>query len=477
MSWHDATLAHAADVQGWRDAARGLLARRVPPEAVAWRVAGDADAGAPAGLFDAPQPAAQPPIPPASPAHQVPAAFIALAEHALLHSQPQRFALLYRLLWRLVQEPALRHDSLDPDRVAAEALARQVRRDMHKMKAFVRFTERPTAHGPRFVAWFEPEHHIVDAVAPFFMRRFTGMHWSIVTPRRSVRWDGRALAFGPGARRDEVVAEDAQEALWLTYYEHIFNPARLKLDAMQSEMPRKYWHNLPEARLIAPLAAQARQRTDTMLSQPASVPQRRRPALPALVDGRSARDAAAGCLDCPHARHATQAVWGEGPAKASVMLVGEQPGDQEDLAGRPFVGPAGQLLDRALADAGLDRGTLYLTNAVKHFRFELRGKRRLHKSPGQRELQACSRWLEQEVAEVGARRLVALGASAAQSLLGERVAVSEYRGRWLERPDGRQVLVTWHPAALLRLPPEAQAPAYRQWVDDLAQIERVSQAH
>jgi DNA polymerase len=173
------------------------------------------------------------------------------------------------------------------------------------------------------------------------------------------------------------------------------------------------------------------------------------------------------CRECPHADQATQAVPGQGPADAALALVGEQPGDQEDLRGRPFVGPAGQLLDRALAAAGLVRERLYLTNAVKHFKFELRGKRRVHKTPAQREIELCRGWLERELGGLGARHLVALGGTAAQALLGRAVPVNEWRGRWLPRADGREVMVTWHPAALLRLPPAEREAAFEAWVRDL----------
>lgn len=518
-----ARLEHPADVAGWRTEARRLLAAGVAPHEVHWVVSGaedgrgglaggrhggevgqtvlwtdaadDRQASAPAqggshDLFDAASmarpgrhgaddrgaghgDAGEP-----APSHllRVPADFLAMAQQALLHRDPQRFALLYRLVHRLGHEPGLRHDPLDPDMAAARSLAQGVRRDLHKMKAFVRFSERPappgSTAGPLFVAWFEPEHHIVEAVAPFFMRRFTQMHWALVTPERSAMWDGQHLVFGRGASKAEVATPDAQEDLWLTYYAHIFNPARLKLAAMQSEMPRKYWRNLPEAKLIAPLAAQAHQRMDRMIDQEATTPRKKRPQLPPVTValGGSAQQAAARCLVCPHAQHATQTVWGEGPGRASVMLVGEQPGDQEDLQGRPFVGPAGQLLAQALAAVGLEREQLYLTNAVKHFRFELRGKRRMHKTPGQREVQACAGWLDHEIAEVAPQRLVALGATAAQALMGRPVGIQAHRGRWLTRDDGRPVLITWHPAALLRMPPDERESAYGQWVEDLRAI-------
>ena len=459
------------DFAGFRAHARGLLAAGTPPDEVAWSVA-----GADLGLFD--DTAAAPAV--ASSSRQgpaVPPSFIDLCQDVVLHRDPQRFALLYRLLWRLVHEPGLRHDPLDAGVMQARQMAHAVRRDVHKMRAFVRFRQVPAADGGEalHVAWFEPEHHIVEANAPWFMRRFTQMRWALLTPDRCAAWDGQRLRLMPGADRGQAPAADAGEALWLTYYRSIFNPARLKLAMMEKEMPRKYWRNLPEARLIAPLAAQAQERSMRMIEERPAVPGRklprpvaieRAPAAPGTVEALN--HALRQCAQCPFASAATQAVPGEGPVGAALMLVGEQPGDQEDLAGRPFVGPAGQLLDRALQEVGAQRERLYLTNAVRHFKYELRGRRRIHKTPSQREAAACSHWLEQEIALVQPRALLALGATAARTLLGGPVAVGQARGRWHHRADGRAVMVTWHPSALLRLPPQEQAEAYEQFTADIA---------
>jgi len=335
---------------------------------------------------------------------------------------------------------------------------------------------------PLHVAWFEPEHHIVEATAPFFARRFTAMQWAILTPERSVRWDGARLGFGPGARPDQAPPADAGERLWLTYYESIFNPARLKLDAMQKEMPRRYWKNLPEAQLISPLAAAAAERSMSMIAKGPTDPKRRPATEPNPTPGRAEtpggdsprslpalREALDRCRECPIGEHATQAVPGEGLKHAALMFVGEQPGDQEDLHGRPFVGPAGQLLARALEELKVPRDKVYITNAVKHFKFELRGKRRIHKTPAQQEAAACLHWLESEIELVDPEALVALGATAARQLMGTAVAVTRERGRWLVRSDGRRVLITLHPSALLRMEPDEKAAAYAAWLADLRQ--------
>jgi uracil-DNA glycosylase family protein len=350
------------------------------------------------------------------------------------------------------------------------------------MTAFVRFRELDEGDGqpPLHVAWFEPEHHIVEASAPFFARRFANMRWAILTPERSVRWDGAELAFGPGARRDEAPPADAGEALWLTYYRSIFNPARLKLAMMKREMPRKYWANLPEAALIDPLAAGAAETSLNMVRRDPSDPARRIPVRPQPTPGHeptpggdaprslpALREALERCRECPIGDHATQAVPGEGLKHAKLMFVGEQPGDQEDLQGKPFVGPAGQLLNRALVELGIERRDAYVTNAVKHFKFELRGKRRIHKTPAQQEAAACLHWLESEIALVDPAALVALGATAARQLMGGVVAVTRERGKWLRRADGRRVLITLHPSALLRMEPEDKEAAWQAWLADL----------
>ena len=489
MAQHVVTLEGETDWPGFRHEARALITRLVPPEQVDWRTRDDACAG----LFAAPGDPEQD-RPQAGHAAQlvVPASFVALCKSTILHASADRFALLYRLLWRLVHEPGLRNDPLDPDRLRAQRMARAVKNEMHKMKAYVRFRtlDAEDGHGPLHVAWFEPEHHVVEAVAPFFVNRFARMRWAILTPRRSIRWNGEALECGPGAARDEVPPPDAGEALWLVYYRHTFNPSRLNLPHLRREMPRRYWHNLPESTLIDTLARDAPVRSAAMIEAPPTLPSRRipiaahgthaeesvmaiTPDFPALPDDPERaleilRDATDHCRECPIGAHATQSVFGEGPPGATVMVVGEQPGDQEDLQGRPFVGPAGRLFDHAVADLGWSRERLYVTNAVKHFKFELRGKRRMHKTPGQREVAACLHWLESEIAQVRPRALIALGATAARALLGRPVAVTRERGQWHTDPRGLPVLVTLHPSALLRGDPEEREAAYAQWLDDLA---------
>lgn len=459
-------------LEAWRDAARLALQCEVAPEQLDWL---QGDAG---GLLDAPSLDRAAPSPLAS-AVAVPKDFVELAATCLCHRDPQRMPLLYRMLWRITHgERALLSNPADPDVIRAMALAQAVRRDSHKMKAFVRFREVPGTPDV-FIAWFEPDHHIVDRVAPFFQRRFTGMRWSILTPYRSVLWDGQLLAFGPGAQRSDAPAEDAREELWRTYYAHIFNPARLNTQMMQQEMPAKYWKHLPEASLLPTLVRDAGDRVQEMHDRQAQAPQRRIPERsiplrqPATVRGDNLdglRTAAASCRQCPLWEPATQTVFGEGPRDAQIMLVGEQPGDSEDLSGHPFVGPAGQLLNRALQELGIDRSTLYLTNAVKHFRFERRGKKRIHSKPQVTHINACRPWLLAEIEQVSPKVIVCLGASAARAVFGSGFNLSRDRGRWNTLEDGTRGFATVHPSWVLRQEVGKREAAYRLLVGDLASM-------
>ena len=449
------TLGAADDFEGWRAAARDLALGSVPPEAVTWQV-GDG----PSDLFAEPAP-----VQPAAPGaiFSVPRAFLTLAETVVCHADPERWALLYALLVRLRSQPRLIEDEADPMLRRAREMAKAVRRDIHKMRAFLRFREMGEQDERRFVAWFEPEHHIVRANAAFFVRRFATMRWSILTPELSIHWDGATLTEAPGATRADAPDGDPLEQTWATYYASIFNPARLKVGAMLKEMPKKYWKNMPETALVPGLIAGAQAREAGMIADAQTeIGGNSRIAWEAL------RDEAAGCTRCHLYKPATQTVFGEGPVDARLMFVGEQPGDQEDLAGRPFVGPAGQLFDRALAEAGVDRAAAYVTNAVKHFKFEPRGKRRIHQKPEGSEIHACHWWIEQERMLLRPAVTVALGATAARALLGKVVTISRTRGTMQTLDDGGECWVTIHPSYLLRIEDRVRAEEeYRQFVADL----------
>lgn len=454
------------DFPFWREQARALVQGGVPPEQVAFF-----EPGAEGDLFAAADTAPPTPAPNARPV-RANKRFVQLAQNAALHSDPDRFDLLYRLLWRLQTHPRLLEDRADPDVRRLEELDRTVRRDSHKMHAFVRFREvSDEVDGqPRYVAWFEPDHHILRANAGFFMRRFANMHWSILTPRGSLHWDGETMREGPPAQRGDAPNGDPVEDLWRRYYASIFNPARLKVGAMLKEMPRRYWKNLPEAALIPELVAGAQARESQMVSAGQldfdAVPD----TLPAIAA------AIAQCRKCPIGFLDNQAVMGEGPEDLTLfnglMIVGEQPGDQEDIRGRPFVGPAGQLLDVHLERAGIDRGRAYVTNAVKHFKYVQRGKRRIHQSPAAKEIDTCRWWLEGERKLLQPKLVLALGASAARGMLGKTVSISRARGVGQPLDDGSELWVTAHPSYLLRLDGEARDTQAALFDTDLAAVKR-----
>ena len=449
------------DFDGWRERARALIQCNVPPDRVAWT-----STDGPEELFaqeEQAAPMAMPDAPPVRASRQ----FVELARSAVLHSDPERFALLYCLLWRLQSNPRIMEDKADPIMRRVEGLAKAVRRDSHKMHAFVRFRLIDGGEGgsaDRYVAWFEPEHHILRANAGFFVRRFGAMKWSILTPRGSLHWDGVTLEEGPPAQRGDAPAGDAMEDLWRAYYASIFNPARLKVGAMLKEMPRKYWKNLPEAALIPELVAVAQKRESRMVAE-GTWEEAERPDSLAAIDR-----AIHGCRRCPIGQLDNQAVMGEGLKRSRLMVVGEQPGDREDLAGKPFVGPAGQLLDAHLEKAGIDRRETYVTNAVKHFKYVPRGKRRLHQSPTAKEIDICRWWLESEREVVRPKLVLALGASAARSLLGKTVSISKARGRPHPLEDGSELWITAHPSYLLRLDGAARDEQERLFEADLAAV-------
>lgn len=247
--------------ESWRDAARGLLAAGEEPAGILW-----SDNAAEGSLFDSES--AIPKEPGNAP--KVPASFLEVARTAACHTDPRRWGLLYRMAWRITHggERHLLEMPTDPDTRLVQNWCKAVGRGIHKMHAFVRFRlvgVNEESGREQFVAWFEPEHRIVRLGSPFFVKRFANMDWSILTPHECAHWDGRTLQFTPGVSRDAAPDEDALDDLWRTYYRSIFNPARLKVNAMQSEMPKKYWKNLPEASLIEGLIADSRKRVKTML--------------------------------------------------------------------------------------------------------------------------------------------------------------------------------------------------------------------
>jgi len=321
-----------------------------------------------------------------------------------------------------------------------------VRADAHRMRTLMRFMPVPEGNVTRYLGWYSPAHYVLPANALLLARRFAALRFSIVTPDGSAHWDGNDVRLGTGLRH---AADDATLAAWWDE----FGPAVAAQAASSVSVPEA--EDLDES----PRPPDRPPLGPVVLALA--------PAPEAL---RAARQAAS-CTLCPLHAPAIQTVFGEGPASAALMFVGEQPGDQEDTIGRPFVGPAGQMMDRALEEAGLDRRMIYVTNAVKHFKFRQSGKRRIHQTPEVPEIVACGHWLAIERAVIKPRLLVLLGGSAARAATGRAVTISRERGRAFQLPDGQATFVTVHPSYLLRLPDEeSKTLEYAAFVRDLQAV-------
>lgn len=454
------TLPVVGTVAAWKAEVRLLAARGVLPKDVQWSV------GTPREDLFSKAPLTGPTIP----LHLTRAAAEDI-ETAMLHRDPERFALGHAAVIAVSRQQSRWGDRSDPVISRLMAMGKTVRRAIHKMHAFVRFRELPSAQPGRrrFGAWFEPEHPIAEAAAPFFANRFGDMDWAIATPEVTLIFDGNLRieqTLAPPA-----TARDATEDLWRTYFGAIFNPARLNPRMMQSEMPRHYWKNLPEADLIPDLirtapaavaAKHARAKSEAPPSYRArAAVARARIALPApgTLDGLAA--AARQCTRCQLHGPATQTVWGEGPQDARLMIVGEAPGDHEDLKGRPFQGPAGQLLDSLFSEIGMARDRVYLTNAVKHFGFRPVGRKRLHVRPETDHIEHCRWWLSEERRVIKPRVVLGLGTTAMRAVTGKSGPLHESAGKVQTLADSTKFIASYHPAYILRLPDKERAAQAR----------------
>lgn len=418
-------LANETDWEGWRKATRSLVLGGVEPAEVRWTVRSHDEEGDP--------------LQEGSASFGVSRALVALAALAIQARDPSRFDLLYRLVW------AANSGKPDKDDMRrAQGLAFAVRAEAHKMRTLLRFMP----FGDAYLGWYAPAHFVVEANAQLMARRFSDLTFTIVTPDGTAHWDGSELHFAPGA---SVRDDKALETWWRTHRSKLLKEARIGTAIPEAEAldeaPRP-----PDRPALGPVVLQ--HHPDAPLQQ--------------------AMKEASDCHRCHLFELATQTVFGEGPAHANVAFVGEQPGDQEDVIGRPFVGPAGQIMDRAMEEAGIDRRTVYITNAVKHFKFEPRGKRRIHKTPETPEIQACRFWLDVELVRMRPKLVVAMGGTAARAVLGRQVTITRERGRPIELPDGQTAFVTVHPSFLLRVPDEdAKAREYRAFVEDLRKVKEL----
>ncbi len=405
------------DWDGWRQATRALVQARVEPGAVKWVVAravgGEAD-----------------PLPETTGTFHVPRALISLASVAIQAREPERFGLLYSLVRRIGAGEKVLEDDTDPDLSMVRRMALAVRADAHRMRTGLRYLPVTEDGGVRYLGWFEPAHFVLPANARLLARRYPDLKLSIVTPDGSAHWDGSSLLFGDGLRH--AADDEALQAWWETHRDLVLDQASADVSVSEAEAldeaPRP-----PDRPAIGPVVLTVKPDPGLQLA------------------GREAGS----CHRCPLYQPATQTVFGEGPADAPAMFIGEQPGDQEDTIGRPFVGPAGQMMDRAMEEAGIDRRMMYVTNAVKHFKFVARGRRRIHQTPEVPEIQACGFWLDVERTHIRPRLTVAMGASAARAVLGRAVTIGRERGRPIPMADGTTAFVTVHPSYILRLPDRA----------------------
>jgi len=455
--------------EDWQENARELLTRSVAPRDVVW-----VEESGQQPLFGAIA-ESRGPLPhvgsgTGAASFKVPKRFVELAKNVAAFRDTKKWGLLYSVLWRIAHENHhLLKVETDDEVIQLLRMEDAVSRDVHHVHAFVRFKKVVDAEGERYVAWYKPDHKSIRLAAPFFAKRFAGMRWSILTPDGSAHWDGKGLRFSAGVDAPPANEDDLEE-LWSRYYATTFNPARTNLRMMRSEMPQRFWNTMPELANLGQVLAKAPGRVEEMIGM-----QKKTPGAGAFVppsaDLNQLRGAVKGCEGCELYKHATQPVFGEGPARARVVLIGEQPGDSEDRAGRPFVGPAGEVLNRVLAEAGIKRTEVYLTNAVKHFAFEERGKRRIHRTPRLSEVTACKPWIEAELEQVGPEIVVCLGATAAKAVFGAQFRLTEQRGKFLESKFAGKTLATYHPSAVLRADSQAgQDELYRILVADLKTV-------
>ncbi len=432
-------ISHDETFDTWRKHARSLLEEKIHFNDVVWQAANcgsffdHVDAGPRKKHSDI----------------KIPREFMEEAQFVSAFRDGSTWGLLYKLAFRIVYENKnLMELALDDDVLDFQRRLKLVSRDLHKMKAFVRFKEIKKDDQSFYMAWHRPDHRVLKLSAPFFTDRFNGMNWSIFTEDESMSWINNKLEFGPGISQKDAEAFDETEELWKTYYASIFNPGRVKVKMMKSELPVRHWKTLPETELIDQLIAEAPARLDAFYES-------QRPSAMQWVPDHDVtlselKTALPNCRACEICPKATAPIFGEGPMNAEIVFVGEQPGNDEDIAGSPFVGPAGKLLTEALSAAGINRRDVYLTNAVKAFKWKQHEGGRLHRNPTSNEISTCRPWLKKELEIIKPKILVCLGASAAQSVFGKMMKVGDSHGQIFQTSFCETTIILSHPSAILR---------------------------
>ena len=455
----------------WRRAARELLRQGVEPERIEWvefdsvDPVDSVDSGT--GSVAAPNNSATAPVV-ATPA--IPRELLAWLKTAACFCAPDRWSLLYRILWRWTHGERHALDPQDADGALLDQRIQSVEHETHDLVALTLFRRRDPSMGPpEFVGWYEPHHDLLAQAAERFAERMGDSTWMLATPQGAAFWNGMLLRISrlaaddgahscperqqqnppatqplpPTAMAGEATTSEPTEALWLAYYASVFN-------GVPAPVPLRYWRTPPAG---PPLPAQLARERSRLGAQSGTVTVPEMPPLEYSAVTPPLREPTgplATCRRCALWRNAKQAVAGTGPARAALMVVGEQPGEHENQHGAPFTGPAGQLLDTVLARAGLARAALYLTYAVKHYKWETLEQQRVHRTPARREVEACQYWLEHELAQVAPRVVVTLGATALKALTGAHVNLAEYLGQTIDH-DGRLIVPTWHPSYALKM--------------------------
>lgn len=375
----------------------------------------------------------------------VPLDFLRLAEKVAYARDEDRWDLLYRLLYRLQFENRdLMNIDVDPDVYRALNLAHAVRRDIHKMHAFVRFKKKVKNCEDIYVAWHQPEHLIVQLAAPFFVRRFGDKPWAIFTPDESAHWDLKNLSFAPGLPQREFQDEDYWDEIWKTYYKSIFNPARIKIKMMKSEMPPKYWSSMPETSLIQTLVREAPQRLQQMALNHNNVAY-----VPESNSLEEIHGALKSCRACPLYKKNEElqpAVCGLGHINAKIMIVEDKPSQ------------CGEILDQVLEQNNIPKEKLFLTNAVKH--------RKISKPTGS-EIHACKPWLEAEIKYIKPKIIVVLGSTAALAILGRLPTISKERGKIIRGSAFAEVIIlSWSPSNISQISDKKEASLRLQQLNE-----------
>lgn len=454
---------HDETFDSWRNISRSLLEEKIHFDDVIWQASNGGSLFDCADVSIGKQPSAL----------KIPREFMEDAKFVSSFRDESTWGLLYKLAFRIVyEEKHLMSLALDNDVLDFHRRMKLVSRDLHKMKAFVRFKEIKKNDQSIYVAWHRPDHRVLKLSAPFFTDRFNGMNWAIFTEEESMSWINNKLEYGPGITQQEAQSFDSTEELWKTYYASIFNPGRVKVKMMKSELPVRHWKTLPEAELIDGLIKDAPNRLDAFYKS-------QRPSALQWVPNEASlpelKAALPNCSACDICSKATAPVNGSGPNDAEIVFVGEQPGLDEDLAGSPFVGPAGKLFMDALAIAGINRSEVYLTNAVKAFKWKESNGMRKHVNPSSSDIAACRPWLKTELEIVKPKILVCLGASAAQSVFGKMMKIADSHGKVFQTSFCDQTIILSHPSAILRQPdPEDQKRLHTQFVGDILALKNLS---